>query len=173
MIFDKQLKVYDTGVFKRSYRRDIVNKEFVYVCTCCYLRRPRGDIGRKKIMAISRTYAIMIPYVRNHDPVRTQSLSRTYAIIISYVRNHYPVRTQSVSRTYAIIIPYVRNHDLVRTRSLSRTYVTIIPYVRNHYPLPTQSLYDTYAFISLCYRPKIITSLISLIWLRVRYHGYT
>ena len=36
------------------------------------LRRPRGDIGRKKIMAISRTYAIMIPYVRNHYPVRTR-----------------------------------------------------------------------------------------------------
>ena len=66
-------------------------------------------------------------------PVRTQSLSRTYAIMIPYVRNHYPVRTQSLSRTYAIIIPYVRNHDLVRTQSLSRTYAIIIPYVRNHF----------------------------------------
>ena len=33
MIFDKQLKVYEsTGVFKRSYRRYIVNNEHLYVC---------------------------------------------------------------------------------------------------------------------------------------------
>ena len=49
--------------------------------------------------------------------------------MIPYVRNHYPVGTQSLSRTYAIIIPYVRNHDFVRTQSLSRTYAIIIPYV--------------------------------------------
>ena len=48
----------------------------------------------------------------------------------------------------------------------------MIPYVRNHYPVRTQSLYDTYAFISICYRPKIIISLISLIRLRARYLGY-
>ena len=31
MIFDKQLKIYDTGVFKRLYRRDIVINELFYV----------------------------------------------------------------------------------------------------------------------------------------------
>ena len=31
MIFDKQLKIYDTGVFKRLYRRDIVINELLYV----------------------------------------------------------------------------------------------------------------------------------------------
>ena len=36
------------------------------------IRRPRGDIGRKKIMAIYRTYAIITPYVRYHYPVRTR-----------------------------------------------------------------------------------------------------
>ena len=35
MIFDKQLKVYDTGVFKRSYRRVIVNNELLYVSIEC------------------------------------------------------------------------------------------------------------------------------------------
>ena len=37
----------------------------------------------------------MISYVRNHDLVRTQSLSRTYAIIFPYVRNHFPVRIRN------------------------------------------------------------------------------
>ena len=63
--------------------------------------RPRGDIGRKNNNG-------NIPYVRDNDPVRTQSLSRTYAIMIPYVRNHYLVRTQC--------IPYVRNHYPVRTQ---------------------------------------------------------
>ena len=53
-----------------------------------YVRRPRGDIERKK-------YNGNIPYVRDNDPVRTQSLSRTYAIMIPYVRNNDPVRTLS------------------------------------------------------------------------------
>ena len=35
MIFDKQLKVSDTGVFKRSCIRDIVNNELLYVCIKC------------------------------------------------------------------------------------------------------------------------------------------
>ena len=82
--------------------------------------RPRGDIGRKKIMAIY-----------DNDPVRLQSLSRTYAIIIPYVRNNDPVRTQC--------IPYVRNNDPVRTQC--------IPYVRNNDPVRTQSSSRTYAII--------------------------
>ena len=119
-----------------------------------FLRRPRGDIRRKKNNG-------NIPYVRDNDPVRTQSLSRTYAIMIPYVRNHYlvrmqcipyvrnhyPVRTQPWSCTYAIIIPYVRNHYPVRTQSLSRTYAIMISYVRNHYPVRTQSWSCTYAII--------------------------
>ena len=118
------------------------------------VRRPRGDIGRKH-------NNVNIPYVRNHDPVRTPSLSRTYAIMIPYVRNHDsvrtqyipyvrnhdPVRTQSWSRTYAIKISYVRNHDHVRTQSWSRTYAIMIPYVRNHYHVRTQSWSRTYAII--------------------------
>ena len=44
----------------------------------------------------------MISYVRNHDHVRTQSLSRTYAIMISYVRNYYPVRILNCF----ILLPY-------------------------------------------------------------------
>ena len=74
----------------------------VSTCNIIYIRRPRGDMGRKKNNG-------NIPYVRDNDHVRTQSLSRTYAIMIPYVRNHYLVRTQC--------IPYVRNHYPVRTQS--------------------------------------------------------
>ena len=93
------------------------------------LQRPRGDIGRKKNNG-------NIPYVRDNDPVRTQSLSRTYAIMIPYVRNLYLVRTQC--------IPYVRNHYPVRTQSLSRTYAIMISYARNHAFVRTQSFSRTY-----------------------------
>ena len=89
----------------------------------------------------SRTYAIMITYVRNHDLVRTQSWSRTYAIMISYVRNHDPVRTQ--------YIPYVRNHDLVRTQLWSRTYAIMILYVRNHDTV--RNYYPVYTYFKLLY----------------------
>ena len=93
-----------------------------------FLWRPRGDMGKEKNNG-------NIPYVRNHDPVRTQSWSCTYTI--------YPVRTQSLSRrpTYAVMIPYVRN--------LSRTYAIIILYVRNHDPVRTQSWSRTYAIIKI------------------------
>ena len=55
-----------------------------FICNGWKLRRPRGDIGRKK-MWLSRTYAIMIRYVRNHDPVHTQSLSRMYFKLLYFI----------------------------------------------------------------------------------------
>ena len=84
-------------------------------------------------------YAIIIPCIRNHYPVRTQSWSCMYAI--------YPIRTQLWSRTDAVIILYVRSHYPVHTQSWSRTYAIMIPYLRNHYPVRTQSWSRTYAIM--------------------------
>ena len=146
------------------------------------VRRPREDIGRKN-------NNVNIPYVRNHDPVRTQSLSRTYAIMIPYVRNHDsvrtqyipyvrnhdPVRTQSWSRTYAIKISYVRNHDHVRTQSWSRTNAIMIPYVRNHYHVRTQSWSRTYAimiaYVRNYYLERILNCFIFLTYYAIIYQG--
>ena len=114
---------------------------------------------RKKKMVISRTYAIMIPYVRNHDPVRTQSLSRTYAIIsrtyaiiyltyaiISHTYAIYPVRTQSLSRTY--VPPPHAEHRMVATFCTVFVAIIIIIMIHRKINLKIQSL--TAPVLKLC-----------------------
>ena len=86
---------------------------------------------------ISCTYAVMIPYIRKHDPICTQNI--LYVV-------HDPVRTQSLSRTYTIMILYVRNHDPVYT------YVIMIPYLRNYYPVHILNCFILLTYYAIIYQ---------------------
>ena len=87
----------------------------------------------------------MSPYVRNHHPECTQAFSRIYAIMIPFVCNHDRVRAHYDTVRTQFMIPYVRNYDpiyvckymvpIVRRQSLSLTHAMIISYVRNHDPI--------------------------------------